>query len=101
MGSRIHVRVDPDRDRRCLVQCGSPLVNAFEFADRLDVEHEDARSQGLVDFVHTLSHPGIDDPLRCETGRQSPVEFSSGDDIQTGPKIFKQGQKGKGTVGLG
>ena len=76
MGLRIHVGVHAHGDRRPDTHLLGPLVDQFQFLGGFDVQHENARFQGIVDLFRGFAHTGIDDPGRGESGLQPPVELA-------------------------
>jgi hypothetical protein len=72
----------------------------MELVPGLNVEHEDADLQRVLDLVAPFADAGIDDFLGVNAGAQGAKELSAGYDICSSPFPSEQSQDGAVRIGL-
>ena len=77
------------------------LIDQRQFFGGFDIEHEDARLEGIVNLFRGFAHPGVNDPRRGETGFEPPVELAARNDVQPAAEAGEKRQNGHIGVGLG
>ena len=100
MGLRIDIRIDPKPDTRPDAQDLSPVVDLLQLLIGFDIEHEDARFQGIIDLVLPFSDPGIDDFRGIGAGLQGAVQLPAGDEIHTAPLADEDPEDRRVRIGL-
>ena len=83
MGLRIDVRIDAQADRRFFADAGGDLVQSEQFLLRLDVEHQYAGLERILDLVFFLTDAGENDFFGIGAHFQRAKQFAPRDDIET------------------
>ena len=90
------VGIDAQCDAGALLQFRGALGEQVEFAFALDVEEQDARAQGEIDFRGGLADAGEDDALGCcFIYGQNALELAAGHDVETCPLAVEELENGQ------
>ena len=100
VGLGVHVRVDPQRDRRLAAAVGGDTVERCELGRGLDVELQDADIQRRGHFLGRLANPGEDDPLGRDAGGERDPHFALGDHVGAGALAGQRAHHREIGVGL-
>ena len=83
MGLRIDIGIDAQTDRRFFADAGGDFVERGQFLVGLDVEHQDAGVERILDFVLLFADAGKNDFLGIAAGFERAEQLAAGDDIET------------------
>ena len=100
MGLWVHVRVDPNGDRRLRTQCPGHIVELKEFLRGLHIKHQDLRFQRIGHVLGLFANAGEDDLPRIYLCLECPVQFATGDNVHASPFAGEEPQDGQVGIGL-
>ncbi len=100
MSDRIDIRIDTQRDRRHLAERRSNPRDFAYFGLGFTVETVDARFKCIPDLRFRFSDAGKHDRTGIGSGRKNPIEFTAGDDVESGSFLCQRCQDRKIRIGL-
>ena len=100
MGLGVHIGVHPQGYAGRAVEAGGHVVQPLQLRLGFHVEAKDVRLQRPDHFLGRLAHPGKHDLAGIAAGPEHALQFTAGDDIETGTQPGQQAQYGEIGVGL-
>ncbi|MNN06798.1 hypothetical protein D3C81_1196000 [compost metagenome] len=96
----VHVRVDPQRDRRNLAHLGGNHLQALKLVGGFDVEAVHADFQGAAHVVTGLADAGEHHAISAPARGQDTLQFTAGDDVEACAEARQDVQHAQVGVGL-